>query len=527
MADTKKSVNIGKQKVFDTNLIYSRVICLQASNRDIDIDNLMSHELAPLPTSLFADSGDMRISTSKSILKRDMKIEVSSRVAYEEIKVTVIDGCALLWIPGWPAVGNVQTYIDAFKHKIAEKLSKYDVYLVFDRYNDFSTKDSTRLARGTGRVYQLTPSTPIPSQKAALTVTRNKKQLIKLICKDLQSDEDFVQNHTQEHTLLITGQEDIIEIYKGNVIQRRDLYTSHEEADNIIVQQAFMAASEGASGVAVVADDTDVWALLLHHYLEQNLDIPFIMQSPIHGRSVIDIKATVAQYADLIPNLLAGHALSGCDTVAGCFGIGKKKILNTIKEHSLSLLGKIEAPWPDIVKQATQFAVATYGQKSCNTLNEARAKVWKTRIGKGCSRMPKLCSLPPTDAAFQENLKRAHLQTFLWKNALKLVPQKLDPLEFGWKKDGDMLCPTTVPSGYKLVPDYIQKIISCNCSSDTPCESVRCGCNKAGMTCSVFCTCQQQDAVSVCHNTVNTVSHESDDETSDDEEYDDENNSDN
>lgn len=47
------------------------------------------------------------------------------------------------------------------------------------------------------------------------------------------------------------------------------------------------------------------------------------------------------------------------------------------------------------------------------------------------------------------------------------------------------------------------------------------------MTCSVFCRCQQQDAVSVCHNTVNTVSHESDDETSDDEEYDDENNSDN
>jgi len=62
-----------------------------------------------------------------------------------------------------------------------------------------------------------------------------------------------------------------------------------------------MAASEGASGVAVVADDTDVWALLLHHYLEQNLDIPMIMQSPIHGRSVIDIKATVAKYADLIP----------------------------------------------------------------------------------------------------------------------------------------------------------------------------------------------------------------------------------
>ncbi|KAG1686323.1 DNA-directed RNA polymerase III subunit RPC2 [Nymphon striatum] len=52
--------------------------------------------------------------------------------------------------------------------------------------------------------------------------------------------------------------------------------------------------------------------------------------------------------------------------------------------------------------------------------------------------MPKPCSLPPTDAAFQENLKRAHLQTFLWENAWRLEPQKLDPLEYRWSKyEGD------------------------------------------------------------------------------------------
>ena len=360
MADKKKSVNIGTVKVFDSNLIYSRVICLQASNRDIDIDNLMSHELAPFPTALFTEFGDMRISTSKSILKKDMKIEISSRVAHEEIKVTVIDGCALLWIPSWPAIGNVQTYIDAFKYKIAEKLSKCDVYLVFDRYNKFNTKDSTRLVRGIGRVYQLAPSMPIPAQKAVLTVTGNNKPLIKLIYDDLKSDENFVQNNTQVHKLLLTGQEKTVEISKGIVIERRDLYTNHEEADSIIVQQAFMAASEGASGVTVVADDTDVWTLLLHHYLEQNLNIPIIMQSPIQGRSVIDIKATTVQYVDIIPNLLAGHALSGCDTVAGYFGIGKKKMFTTIKQHSLSLLGDFEAPWSEVVKQATQFTLATY-----------------------------------------------------------------------------------------------------------------------------------------------------------------------
>ena len=42
-----------------------------------------------------------------------MTIEVSLRVANEEIEVTVIGGCALLWVPDWPAVGNVQTYASA------------------------------------------------------------------------------------------------------------------------------------------------------------------------------------------------------------------------------------------------------------------------------------------------------------------------------------------------------------------------------------------------------------------------------
>ena len=65
MADVKKSGNEGTQKAFDINLIYSRVICLQISNRDIDIDHLMSHEVAPLPKALFADSGNMQIFISK------------------------------------------------------------------------------------------------------------------------------------------------------------------------------------------------------------------------------------------------------------------------------------------------------------------------------------------------------------------------------------------------------------------------------------------------------------------------------
>ena len=110
MADTEKFANVGTQKIFDINLIYSHVICLQVSNRAIEVDHLMSHEKAPLAVDLFADYGHMRIFTSKFTLETYMTIKVSSRAVNEEIEVTVIGGCALLWIPGWPAVANVQTY---------------------------------------------------------------------------------------------------------------------------------------------------------------------------------------------------------------------------------------------------------------------------------------------------------------------------------------------------------------------------------------------------------------------------------
>ena len=50
-------------------------------------------------------------------------------------------------------------------------------------------------------------SPPLASQKVTLTITQNKKQLINIICGDLQSDIDFHQKYTEKHKLMITGQE--------------------------------------------------------------------------------------------------------------------------------------------------------------------------------------------------------------------------------------------------------------------------------------------------------------------------------
>ena len=65
------------------------------------------------------------------------------------------------------------------------------------------------------------------------------------------------------------------------------------------------------------------------------------MASPIRGRAVIGIIATVDLHRDIIPDLLAAHGLTGCDTVATHFGMGKVAALTVLTSgvHALTYVG--------------------------------------------------------------------------------------------------------------------------------------------------------------------------------------------
>ena len=244
------------------------------------------------------------------------------------------------------------------------------------------------------------------------------------------------------------------------------------------------------------------------------------MESPVHGRQAIDIRATAKEHANILSNLLADHGLSGCDTVAPCYGIGKMKILKSLKQgkYSLSCLGDSNANWPDVVKQATSFMLACYGVPKLDSMRGARANLWKTRVGRGSSTMPKLCSLPPTDPSFIENLKRAHFQICIWKLALYLYVPDLNLVQYGRTKDkaSKSLVAVHMPPNTDLALSYIQELIKCCCSSDPPCVSANCGCKKAGMPCSVFCACKIMD----CYR---AQTHGDDDDHGGDDENDDDN----
>ena len=50
---------------------------------------------------------------------------------------------------------------------------------------------------------------------------------------------------------------------------------------------------------------------------------------------------------------------------------------------------------------------------------------------KAASKVPKLCSLPPTTEVFQLNVRRTHFQCAIWRRVLMQEPQNLDPNELG------------------------------------------------------------------------------------------------
>ena len=313
-------------QLYDTELIYSRAMALQSTTRNIDAKTLLSHELAPIPMSMFESSGEMRLCSTKSDLKSDTQVTQSERTT-ENIDCLILDGCAILWVVQWPSSSlhqeaQVKDFVDSFESYILHRLETADVYLVFDRYLDYSTKSSTRSARGANgcKVFQLSYLSPIPSQTQVLNSPQNKKQLIAIIVEKLVKQLD-----QHPHKLVITGQDPCpVEIFHGICIQRHDLSTNHEEADVIVASQAIYAAEVEKKTVGVMADDTDIYILLLFHFMKQHLTSRMLMIPTKQGRAVVDIKLTAERLGDMCSELMPAHALTGCDQVPTYYGIGKK-----------------------------------------------------------------------------------------------------------------------------------------------------------------------------------------------------------
>lgn len=333
----------------------------------------------------------------------------------------------------------------------------------------------------------------------------NKKQLNLLISEKILSDDNYLQNVTREHKLVVSLEKAAPkQVFKGRKSSRLDLISTQEEADIIITQQAIHLAKEDPeSHVRVICEDTDVFALLLYFYSHEKLQTCLTMQSPIKDRCCIDIKETAHKHPKIMPEILALHALSGCDTVAATYGVGKTKAIAVAqKGYKLDQLGQPTADIDKVLQQATEFMGACYGITSGgSSMTDIRQLLWAQKIGKSTT-APKLCSLPPTTEAFEQNVRRAHYQVCEWYNALAGESPPLDTAEYGWEKDetNKILYPRNMKDGVPYAPEYILKLVRCGCASEQPCKSGKCGCMGRQLPCTLFCAC---GGTSVCANPFN------------------------
>ena len=111
--------------------------------------------------------------------------------------------------------------------------------------------------------------------------------------------------------------------------------------------------------------------------------------------TLIYIGTTAIKQANIVPQLLAAHATSGCDTVAYMFGVGKATVVKVLLQgHRLNKLGESEANIDEVIEEATAFPAACYGSRVKESMSKLRYRMWLIKMAeKKVTATPKLKSL--------------------------------------------------------------------------------------------------------------------------------------
>ena len=122
------------------------------------------------------------------------------------------------------------------------------------------------------------------------------------------------------------------------------------------------------------------------------------------------------------------------------------------------------------------------GKQSSTVMNQLRHTIFTRK-----SDTPKIKSVPPTDSALDEHIKRAHLQTMLWKAADQIEPPNANISQFGWDIIDGRPTPTTGVS--EVAPRELMKVVACGCIAHNACSRYSCSCHAAGSSCTSCCKC--------------------------------------
>ena len=140
------------------------------------------------------------------------------------------------------------------------------------------------------------------------------------------------------------------------------------------METALEIAQKNLGPVTVVADDTDIVVMLVHHWQENMSEVYFLQERWSKAWSV---KHASSRNEIIKEHLLFLHSWSGCDTTSAVFGKGKPKLVETLIKSDTwkKLSGVISNPWSNqlVVGNASIKAFTLlYGGKEDDTLAKLR-----------------------------------------------------------------------------------------------------------------------------------------------------------
>ncbi len=461
MTSLKKRAKIGDVSVYDMEKLYARLLVI-SQNREIELSDLFKFELAPMPPALFDEFGDMR-KGSKSVLVN--KLAVLAEVQQPMVDALLVDGNEAIYHTVWPRSSTVLEFGRSLVEPFA---ATQDTFVIFDCYNEVSIKSHERQRRAKGivpRVYDLKNDTILPTKETVMKSDHNKKSLIQFLCS---------MEHGKDHLHLIGD----------------ECPYSHEEADVTLITY-LLNLYHDKRHIQILADDTDIFVLLVYFYWLVRPSAHVTMRK--YDGKVIDIKETAIKLGDKCLDLLAMHALSGCDTVSYPFEKGKLTAINLLLKSKLQLHAFVD-PNTEVeewLAEGIGFIKCLYGGSTSPTTADLRFFIFKNK-----KEPPKLKCLPPTDDSAIQHVKRARLQVMLWRAADQMSPPHLDLTDYGWKIDKDLPVPVACTTD-AIAPASVLQSVACGCKAASPCSSQRCSCQANMLSCTSYCKC---DAADNCKN---------------------------
>ena len=184
---------------------------------------------------------------------------------------------------------------------------------------------------------------------------------------------------------------------------------------------------------------------------------------------------TAHEHAATAPELLAIHALAGCDSVAHTYGVGKTTAIAVTKKSFR--LGNTTIDVAEILSQTTTFMAACYGEGTgCSSMTECYQRLWAQRMGRSTEW--------PLNCALSHQLQRS-------------LHNMCSGLIISWHsgivryKVSTGLMPRNMADGVPYEPDFILKLLCHLCVSGRMCLGGKCGCMSCQLVCTIFCACRR------------------------------------